>query len=100
VAYSRKQDGRPGFSRFMNFYRRFIRDFSAKARSLFDLTHSKQVWTWSGKEQAAFKDLKTAVTTTLVLMFPQDSEPFQIEVDSLDFATEVVLSQQSTTDRK
>jgi len=48
----------------------------------------------------AFKDLKTAVTTALVLMSPQDSEPFWVEADSSDFATGAVLSQQSTTDRK
>ena len=47
-----------------------------------------------------FKDLKMAVTTALVLMSPQNLEPFQIEVDSLDFAIGAVLSQQSTTDRK
>ena len=41
----------------------------------------------------AFKDLKTAVTTAPVLMSPQDSEPFQIEANSLDFATRAVLSQ-------
>jgi len=56
------------FLGFMNFYWRFIWDFSAKAQSLFDLTRSKQVWIWSGKEQAAFEDLKTAVTTALVLV--------------------------------
>jgi len=33
-------------------------------------------------------------------MSSQDSEPFQIEADSLDFATGVVLSQQLTTDGK
>jgi len=33
------------FLGFMNFYQRFIRDFSTKARSLFDLTYSKQIWT-------------------------------------------------------
>ena len=58
------------FLGFVNFYRKFIRDFSAKAWSLSDLTCSEQVWTWSGKEQAVFKDLKTAVTTAPVLMFP------------------------------
>jgi len=84
----------------VNFYWRFIQDFSAKARPLFDLTRSEQVWTWSGKEQAAFKDLKTAVTTALVLVSPQESDPFRIKVDSSDFATGAVLSQQSTTDRK
>jgi len=55
---------------------------------------------WSGKKQTAFKDLKMAVTTAPVLVSPQDSEPFQVEVDSSDFATGVVLSQQSTTDGK
>jgi len=80
------------FLGFVNFYQRFIRDFFAKAQPLFDLTHSKQVWTWSGKEQAAFDDLKMAVTTALVLMFPQDLEPFQVEANSLNFATGAVLS--------
>jgi len=48
----------------------------------------------------AFEDLKTVVTTALVLVSPQESDPFQIKVDSLDFATGAVLSQQSTTDGK
>jgi len=84
----------------MNFYQRFIQDFSVKAQPLFDLTCSEQVWTWSGKEQAAFEDLKTAVTTALVLVSPQELDPFQIEVDSLNFATGAVLSQQSMKNRK
>jgi len=88
------------FLGFVNFYQRFIWDFSAKARSLFDLTHSEQVWTWSGKKQVAFEDLKTVVTTAPVLVSPQELDPFWIEADSLDFATRAVLSQQSTTDKK
>jgi len=84
----------------VNFYRRFIWDFSAKARPLFDLTRSEQVWTWSGRKQAAFEDLKTVVTTAPVLVSPQESDPFQIEADSSDFATGAVLSQQSTMDGK
>jgi len=81
------------FLGFVNFYRRFIQDFSAKARPLFDLMCSEQVWTWSGKEQMAFEDLKMAVTTTPVLMSSQDSESFRVEVDSSDFTTGAVLSQ-------
>jgi len=88
------------FLGFMNFYWRFIWDFSAKARPLFDLTRSEQVWTWSRREQAAFEDLKTAVTTAPVLVSPQESDPFRIEVDSSDFTTGAVLSQQSMTDGK
>ena len=55
---------------------------------------------WSGREQTVFEDLKMAVTTAPVLMFPQDLEPFRVEVDSLDFTTGAVLSQQSTVDGK
>jgi len=88
------------FLGFVNFYRRFIWDFSAKARPLFDLTRSEQVWTWSGREQMVFKNLKTVVTTASVLMSPQDSEPFQVKADSSDFATGAVLFQQSMKDGK
>jgi len=88
------------FLGFINFYQRFIRNFSAKARPLFNLMHSEQVWTWNGREQTAFEDLKMAVTTALVLMSLQDSESFRVEADSSDFATGAVLSQQSMMDGK
>jgi len=39
-----------------------------------------------------------AVITTPVLISPQDSEPFCIEADSSNFATDAILSQQSTAD--
>jgi len=81
------------FIGFVNFYCRFIRDFSTIARPLFNLTHSNQAWNWDTKEQEAFKGLKMAVTTALVLVSPQDSEPFHIEADSSDFASGAVLSQ-------
>jgi len=84
----------------VNFYQKFIQNFSAKAQPLFDLTHSEQVWIWSRKKQAAFEDLKTAVTTAPVLVSSQESDLFQIKADSLDFATGAVLSQQSMTDGK
>jgi len=48
----------------------------------------------------AFKDLKMAVTTALVLVSPQDSKPFRVEADSSDFTTGAVLSQQSMMDGK
>ena len=40
------------------------------------------------------------VTTAPVLMSPQDSEPFWVETNSLDFTMGAVLSQQSITDGK
>jgi len=50
------------FIGFVNFYHRFIWDFSTIARPLFDLTHSNKTWHWDTKEQEVFECLKIAVT--------------------------------------
>ena len=88
------------FIGFVNFYRRFIWDFSTIARPLFNLTRSDKTWNWDAKEREAFKHLKMAVTTAPVLVSPQDSEPFCIETDSSDFASRAVLSQQLPGEEK
>jgi len=88
------------FIGFVNFYRRFIRDFSTIARPLFDLIRSNKAWNWDTKKQDAFECLKAAVTTAPVLVSPQDSEPFRIEADSSDFTSEAVLSQQLPREEK
>jgi len=88
------------FIGFVNFYCRFIRDFSTIARPLFDLTCSDQAWNWDAKEQEAFKGFKMAVTTALVLVSPQDSEPFCIKADSSDFTSGAVLSQRLPREEK
>jgi len=88
------------FLGFVNFYHHFIRDFSTIARPLFDLTCSDQAWNWDAKEQGAFEGLKMAVTTVLVLVSPQDLEPFRIEADSSDFTSRAVLSQQLSGEEK
>jgi len=88
------------FISFVNFYCRFIQDFSTIARPLFNLTCSDKAWNWDAKEQKAFECLKMAVTTTPVLVLSQDSEPFHIEADSSDFASGAVLSQQLPREKK
>jgi len=88
------------FIGFVNFYYRFIQDFSTIARLFFDLTHSNKAWNWDTKEREAFEHLKIAVTTALVLVSPQDSELFHIKADSSDFASGAVLSQQLPEEEK
>ena len=41
-----------------------------------------------------------AVTTTPVLVSPQDSEPFRIKADSSDFTSRAILSQQLPGEEK
>ncbi|KAG5717877.1 hypothetical protein E4T56_gene1449 [Termitomyces sp. T112] len=69
------------FLSFMNFYWRFIQNFSHHACLLFDLT---------GKD----------ITWGPILLFPDDNSPFQVEANSSNFATRAVFSQQSLEDGK
>ena len=87
------------FLGFINFYRRFIKDFSHHARPLFDLT-GKEAWRWDNAQQEAFEKLKEMVTSAPILTFADDSRPFHVEADSSDFATGAMLSQQSLEDQK
>jgi len=88
------------FIGFINFYYRFVRDFSTITRPLFHLTHSNKTWNWNAKEQEAFECLKIVVTIALVLVLPQDLEPFCIKANSSDFASGAVLSQQLPGEEK
>lgn len=82
------------FLGFGNFYQRFIKDFSKTARSLYDLTKKGTTWNWSSDCEDAFNSLKTAFTTSPVLIMPDVQKPFRVESDASGFATEAVLSQQ------
>ena len=88
------------FLGFVNFYRRFIQNFSHIARPLFNLTKNNTPWRWSEAEQQAFEALKMKVTSAPILAFPDDHQPYRIEADSSDCATGAVLSQLSATDGK
>ena len=64
------------FLGFVNFYRRFIRDFSHHARPLFDLTKNDVKWKWSVDEQLAFDTLKDLITSTPNPDVPRQFQPF------------------------
>jgi transposase InsO family protein len=81
------------FLGFVNFYRRFIADFSHHARPLFDLTKKDTPFAWGQREQESFLELKSRVTSAPVLSLPDHQLPFRLEADSSDFATGAVLSQ-------
>jgi RNase H-like domain found in reverse transcriptase/Reverse transcriptase (RNA-dependent DNA polymerase) len=82
------------FLGFVNFYRRFIQDFSDIAKPLHDLTRKDFTWNWSDACQEAFDTLKKAITSAPVLIFPDESKPYKFEADSSNYATGAVLSQE------
>ncbi len=82
-----------GFVGFLNFYRRFIKGFSKLTRPLHDLTKKGVPWRWTHVEQTAFEALKKAVAEEPVLLFPQLTKPFEMEVDASAIAIGAVLNQ-------
>src|SRR5258707_578582 len=64
------------FIGFVNFYRRFIWNFSEIARPLHALTWKSKNWSWGAAEQQAFDALKNAITSAPMLAFPSKSGLF------------------------
>ena len=83
-----------------NYYRRFIRNFSAISSplaTLFKLENGdkrkNRPIVWNTLHQLAFERLKEALTNAPVLQQPDPSKPYTIETDASDFAIGFVLLQ-------
>ena len=95
---SRKQLQR--FLGFANFYRRFIRDYSKVATPLTRLTSVKIPFGWSPAAEAAFSKLKFLFSSAPVLIHPDSTAQFVVEVDASDSGVGAVLSQRTASDQK
>jgi Reverse transcriptase (RNA-dependent DNA polymerase)/RNase H-like domain found in reverse transcriptase len=84
------------FLGFGNFYCRFVKGFSHLAHPLNDLLKKDKKFVWSEECQESFDQLKKRFTEEPVLMMPDHSKPFQIQVDSSLFATGGILTQMDT----
>ena len=81
------------FLGFCSYYRRFIRDFSSRARPLNRLLEAGQPFEWTKECQNSFNDLKSSLTGDEVMAFPQDDGMFILDCDASDYAVAGVLSQ-------
>ena len=88
------------FLGFANFYRRFIRNFSAIAAPLHALTSPHTPFLWSPQAEDAFQQLKTRFSTAPILTVPDPSRQFIVEVDASNDGVGAVLSQRSGEDNK
>jgi hypothetical protein len=80
------------FLGFANFYRRFIRDYSAISHAITSLLKKDVPFHWDKAQELAFAKLKTAFTTAPVLVHFQPSLPLVLEVDASDYAIGGVIS--------
>ena len=91
VPKSRKELQR--FLGFANFYRRFIRDYSKVASPLTRLTSVNVTFCWSPEAHKAFLKLKHLFSSAPILVQPESSKQFIVEVDAFDAGVGAVLSQ-------
>src|SRR5258708_7767066 len=82
------------FIGFMNFYQRFIQNFSEIACLLHTLTQKSKDWSWGTAEQQAFNALKNTITSAPTLTFPSRSGLFHLECDASNFTMGAILLQQ------
>ena len=64
------------FVGFVNFYQRFIPEFSHVASPLHRLTKKAEPWQWNEPEEAAFWALKSLVTSAPILVLPDQGAHF------------------------
>ena len=81
------------FHGLANFYRRFIRNFSAIAAPLTALVKKDVPYVWGDAEETAFRNLKAALLASPVLTTPDPSLPYTVITDASDFAVGGVLCQ-------
>jgi len=88
------------FLGFVNFYRRFIKDYPRVVRPLTELTKKgKKEWEWNRQVEVAFRELNQRFTTAPILAHFDATKPVIIETDASDFAIGAVLSQRDEEGR-
>jgi len=75
------------------YYRKFIRDFSAIAAPLSELTKDSVKFEWAAPHETAFAQLKATIAQGPVLILPNPSLPFVVHTDASGFAVGAVLQQ-------
>ena len=89
------------FLGFANFYRRFIRNYSAVTAPLHVLTSGPaSKFHWTPVAERTFGELKRRFTTAPILTHPDPTLPFVVEVDASETGVGAVLSQCSPQDQK
>ena len=76
-----------------NFYRKFIKGFSAIAKPLTELTKKDIPFQWGAEQTKAMNELKKALCTAPVLLLPDLAKPFVVHTDASSFALGGVLQQ-------
>ena len=89
--------GMHSFLGFVNFYRKFIPNYSNIVTPIVLLTQKDHPWSWTEPQQQAFDSLHTIFSSALVLCIPDVSHPFLLMTDASLLAAGMVLMQPDTS---
>nr|CAN75213.1 hypothetical protein VITISV_042072 [Vitis vinifera] len=81
------------FLSHVEFYRRFIKDFSKLARPLYELLVKDTKFVWNDRCQRSFEELKLLLKTAPIVRAPNWQLPFEVMCNASDFAIGAVLRQ-------
>ena len=85
-------DVRSGLGMF-GYYRKFIRDYSKKARPLTRLTEKTVEFKWEREEEEAWQLLKDELVSAPILAYPDPEKEFILDTDASGYGIGAVLSQ-------
>ncbi len=80
------------FLSFMNFYRKFIKNYSKVVKALTALTGLAK-WKWGSAQDQAFAELKRCMAEDVILAIPNETDPFMVKADASEGTVGAVLSQ-------
>jgi hypothetical protein len=82
------------FLNFINFYKRFIKNFSRIVKSLINLIKKERLFVWNNVCQKIFEKLKKRVIEALVLFYFASELKTFLELNSSDYVSIEILSQE------
>ena len=77
----------------VGFYRRFIKDFSKIVKPLYKLLEKYAKFSWEKDCKKSFEDLKSHLTTALIVRAPNWQVPFEVMCDASDLSIGEVLGE-------
>lgn len=92
LAQARKCQTIKGFMGLTGYYRRFVKGYGAIAKPLTMLL-KKDRSEWGKESNEAFQELKRAMSSTLILVVLDFTQPFIIETDACQTGIGAVLMQ-------
>lgn len=76
-----------------NYYRRYVYNYAKMAKALYALCKKDIPFIWNPGCEEAFINLKGALTSPPILIFPNFNDTFIVTTDASDFAVGAVISQ-------